>query len=58
MCSVALHLIFGDQVLSLNMDVTVLARLAGHQDPGIHLSPLSSTGVPGAHSMEGFSMGV
>lgn len=27
------------------MDVTVLPQLAGHQDPEIHLSPLSGTGV-------------
>lgn len=40
------------------MDVTVLARLAGHQDSEIHLSPLSGTGVAGAHSIDGFYTGI
>lgn len=40
------------------MDATVLTRMPGHPDPGLHLSPLPSTRVTDAHSIDTFYTGV
>lgn len=56
--SVTFHFIFFRKSLSLHLERSVLARLVGHQVPGIYLSfSSSSTGLANGMITPGFYMG-